>query len=117
MKRSGPMKRGAPMKRTQMKRKAKPAAPAVEKQHMHRVAEMPCLVCGSPATVHHVTASIHGGRITRSNWLVVPLCPIHHQIQHGPHESVEALGHRGFYEAYGINLLEVAERLSGENKL
>lgn len=28
---------------------------------MARIAEMPCLVCGGQATVHHVTASIHGG--------------------------------------------------------
>lgn len=84
---------------------------AAEKRHMQRVAEMPCLVCGAQATVHHVTSDGYK-RITRSNWLVVPLCPIHHQIQWGPRESVEALGHRGFTERYGIDLLAVARRLA-----
>ena len=32
-------------------------------------------------------------------------------IQFGPRESVEALGHAGFKERYGIDLLEEAERL------
>lgn len=83
----------------------------LEKRHMQRVAEMGCLVCGSPAQLHHVTAQIEGGRIPRSHKLVTPLCPRHHQIQHGAHESVEALSHRGFHETYGIDLLRAAERL------
>lgn len=36
-------------------------------------------------------------------------------IQHGPRESVEALGHHGFYERYGIDLLAMADRLWGES--
>lgn len=44
--------------------------------------------------------------------LVVPLCPVHHQIQWGPRESVEALGHGGFYRVYGIDLLAEAERIA-----
>lgn len=86
---------------------------AAGKRHMARIAEMPCLVCGRQATVHHVTASIHGGRFSRSDMLVVPLCPVHHQVQHGPRESVEALGHGGFYRTYGIDLEAVAKRLAG----
>ncbi len=79
---------------------------------MERVSELPCLVCGSPSTVHHVTArSDRRGRLSRSHKRVVPLCPRHHQIQHGPHESVEALGHQKFYQAYGIDLYAEAERL------
>lgn len=88
---------------------------------MTAVAEMPCLVshqsviqshkCAGRTTVHHVSASIHGGRLPRSHALVVPLCERHHLIQHGPRESVEALGHAGFHLIYGIDLLAVAERL------
>ena len=79
---------------------------------MAHVATLPCLACGAAdVTLHHVTATIHGGRISRSHQRVVPLCPKHHQVQWGPRESVEALGHRGFYLAYGINLLAEAERL------
>lgn len=80
---------------------------------MARIAAMPCLACGArPVQVHHVTASIHGGRLTRSNWRVTPLCPRHHQVQHGPRESVEALGHSGFWVFHGIDLLAEAERLA-----
>ena len=79
---------------------------------MDRVAALGCLVCGSPATLHHVTARADApGRLTRSHKRVVPLCPRHHQIQHGPRESVEAVGHRGFYTMHGIDLLAEAERL------
>ncbi len=86
-----------------------------EKRHMARIAEMPCLVCGGRATVHHVTAKIEGGRISRRHDRVVPLCPRHHQIQFGPLESVEALSHRGFWLRYGIDLLAEAERLANGN--
>lgn len=92
---------------------AKKAPTSAEKAHMARVAEMPCLVCGAQSTVHHVTASIHGGRRSRSNMLVTPLCPAHHQIQWGPRDSVEALGHGGFYRVHGIDLLAEAERIAG----
>ncbi len=83
-----------------------------EKRHMARIADLPCLVCGGQSTVHHVTAKIEGGRIRRRHDRVVPLCPRHHQIQHGPRESVEALSHRGFWLTYGIDLLAEAERLA-----
>jgi hypothetical protein len=78
---------------------------------MDRVAQMGCLVCDQPSTIHHVTARKEGGRIARSHKRITPLCPVHHQIQWGPHESVEALAHSGFYERYGIDLLEVADAL------
>lgn len=80
---------------------------------MAYVATLPCLVpgCPHPVTIHHVTGSAHGGRISRSHKRIVPLCPRHHQVQFGPRESVEALGHRGFAITYGIDLLAEAERL------
>ena len=99
-----------------MKRKASDAPNAAEKLHMDRVAGMPCLVSGRhPVTLHHVSASIHGGRIARSHSLVVPLAPEYHLIQHGPHFSVESLGHGGFYRTHGIDLLAVAEGLRAES--
>ena len=86
---------------------------AAERRHMQRIAEMPCLACGArPVTLHHVTGyADRMGRVTRSHKLVVPLCPAHHLIQCGPHGSVEAIGHRGFYREYGIDLLAEAQRL------
>lgn len=93
-----------------MRRSRGTPSTAVEKRHLARVAAMPCLVCGGEATVHHVTSDGYQ-RLTRTHERVVPLCPRHHMIQFGPHESVEALGHRGFTEAYGIDLLATAKRL------
>lgn len=91
---------------------------AIEKRHIERVASLPCLVCGARSTVHHVTArSDRRGRLTRSHKRIVPLCPAHHQIQHGPHYSVEALGHQGFYQVHGIDLYGEAERLWAESEM
>lgn len=86
-----------------------------EREHMERVAQLPCLVCGARATVHHVTAGIHGGRVSRRHDRVTPLCPVHHQVIYGPRESVEALGHAGFFYTYGIDLMVEAERLWAES--
>lgn len=96
---------------------AKRAPTAAEKRHMERVAGMPCLVSGKrPVTLHHVTGyADRMGRFARSHRLVVPLAPEYHLIQHGPLGSVEALGHRGFYQEWGIDLLAVARRLEAES--
>jgi len=96
---------------------AKRAPSTAEKRHMDRVAGLPCLVSGKlPVTLHHVTgyASVMG-RFARSHRLVVPLAPEYHLIQHGPKSSVEALGHRGFFLTYGIDLLAEAQWLETES--
>lgn len=92
--------------------KPRPGAPPdkEERTHLARIAALPCLVCGVwPVTLHHVSSDGFK-RIARSHKLIVPLCARHHQIQHGPRESVEALGHAGFTALYGIDLLVWAER-------
>ena len=90
-------------------------ATARERRHMAHVATLPCLVCGAMSTVHHVTGyADRMGRVSRSHQRVVPLCPRHHQIQWGPKESVEALGHQGFYATYRIDLMAEAERIWNE---
>lgn len=116
MLRKSPLSRATPLRRSKPMARRRKRTPAPDRAYMGRIAAMPCLACGAPppSTVHHVTASIHGGRITRSNYRVVPLCPTHHQIQHGPRESVEALGHGGFFATYNIDLLAVADRLFRE---
>lgn len=110
LQRSGFIKRAKPLKPRPRKR-----APALERRHIARVATMPCLISGKPATVHHVTAGIHGGRISRSDRRVVPLAPEYHQKVHDPKASdpisVEGLSHAGFFRKYGIDLLAVAELL------
>jgi len=100
-----------------IKRKSKPAKPKADRDHMARVAAMACIACkrAGPSTVHHVTSD-GLKRISRSDQRVVPLCPPCHQIQWGPRDSVEALGHRAFGEKWGINLLAEADRLWSERR-
>ena len=90
-------------------------ATKADRERWDGIVAMGCLVCAAPATIHHVTASIHGGRLTRRHDRVVPLCPIHHQTVYDPYandpQSVERLGHRGFYRKHGIDLLAEAERI------
>lgn len=87
-----------------------------DRERFDRIAVLGCLVCGQEATIHHVTSSIHGGRLTRRHDRVVPLCPMHHQAAFDPYAnrpvSVERLSHRGFYLKHGIDLLAEAERLA-----
>ena len=93
------------------------AATAAEKRHMARVKRLPCLVCGGfPVDAHHVIGyADRMGRATKRHDRVAPLCKTHHDVQHGPRESVHALGHRGFYLEYKIDLMAVAERLWEES--
>lgn len=87
----------------------------MERRHMDRVAGIGCLVCGGEATIHHVTGyADRMGRLPRSHQLVVPLCRVHHQAvwdNASMPVSVERLGHRGFYQEHGIDLLAEACRL------
>lgn len=108
-----PLKASTPLKRAPMRSKRKSSyKPAIIRFHMDRVAALGCLVSGEAATLHHVTSTIHGGRtVTRSDKLIVPLAPRFHLIQFGPRESVEAIGHRGFYLTHGIDLFAQAVRL------
>lgn len=94
-----------------MKPKAGAAPTAEEKRFMGWVAECSCLACGRrPVTIHHVTSDGFK-RIARSHKRIVPLCAMHHLIQHGPTISVEALGHAGFRDRWGVDLLVEAESL------
>lgn len=108
------------LRRTPLKAKAKYKPVAVQRHH-DAVAERGCLVCGASATIHHVTGyADRPGRFTRDDWLVVPLCPPHHQKGFDPSArfpiSVEGLGHQGFYQEYGIDLLQEAMRLAEQTK-
>src|SRR5690606_14770485 len=89
---------------------------AAERRHWDRVRALGCLVCGRPATIHHVTGyADRMGRIARGHRLVVPLAPEFHQIIYGPKMSVEALGHQGFYREHGLDLYAEAKRLEAES--
>ncbi|HEX8414028.1 MAG TPA: hypothetical protein VF637_09110 [Sphingomicrobium sp.] len=99
--------RTKPLTRRPMKVKPRKAPRAGEMRYLQRVADLGCLVCRQPSTVHHVTSD-GMKRLTRTHTRVVPLCPRHHMIQWGPRDSVEALGHAGFEATYGIDLLAAA---------
>ena len=94
--------------------KAKRHYKPVELDRFHDwVAAQGCLVCGAAATVHHVTGyADRPGRVSRDEWLVAPLCPPHHQKVFDPKasdpQSVEGLGHQGFFDRYGIDLMAEA---------
>lgn len=110
-KRLKPRRNEGRVQHNRMKPKAGAPATSEERQHIKRVASMPCLVCGRrPVQVHHVSATVHGGRITRSHKRITPLCFKHHKIEGGKH-SVEALSHAGFYREHGIDLLFEADKL------
>jgi hypothetical protein len=113
-------RRRAPDRVKHVREKPKPGAPptAAEREHMDRVADLPCLVgggCAGRVTLHHVSSDGYK-RIARSHQRVVPLCERHHQIQHGPRESVEALGHAGFKITYGLDLLVEADCLWSDSQ-
>lgn len=58
---------------------------SAEKQHLDRVASLPCCLCGdTPVQVHHVREG-HGMAQRASNWLTVPLCPSCHTGPKGVH--------------------------------
>lgn len=99
-------------RRTPLKAKRRYKPVELERFH-HWVAAHGCLVSGEEATLHHVTGySDRPGRFSRDEWLVVPLAPRFHLIQHGPRWSVEALGHQGFFRIHGIDLYDEAMRFA-----
>lgn len=106
------------LRRTPLRPKAKRKSAAL-KRHHDRVAQQGCCVCGGEATIHHVTGyADRMGRFSRDDWLVAPLCPLHHQAVYDDASmpvSVERLNHRGFYQEHGIDLLALAERLREES--
>ncbi len=83
-----------------IKRRSKPRrGRVVDKAYLAFIAAQPCLICGEPATVHHVRTLGSPKDDTRA----LPLCPAHHMIQWGP-ESIEALGKTKFQERHGVDL-------------
>ena len=88
-----------------------------DRERFNRIAAMGCLVCGGPAEIHHVTGyGDRKGRAPRRNDRVVPLCPLHHRAGCDPYASapvsVERLGHMGFFQEHGIDLMKEAEGLA-----
>lgn len=66
------------------------APTAAECEHMGRVAALGCILCGSPAEVHHIRDG-HGMSQRASNWLTIPACAEHHRGPRGLHGDRSAL--------------------------
>ncbi len=80
---------------------------AKEARYMGRVAALGCVVCRqlgygyTPAQVHHIKEECGAGQ-RQSNYLVIPLCPVHH-TDGGPGVAYHA-GFRQFERMYGTEL-------------
>jgi len=49
-----------------------------EKNHLSKVAELGCIVCGAPADIHHPRFDCGMSQRSR-HYLAIPLCKFHHQ--------------------------------------
>lgn len=72
------------------------------KKHMQVVRKLGCLICGSPASAHHIRAE----RI-KSDWLTIPLCYEHHQGDFSIHMAKQQ-----FESIYGTELHLLAKTIS-----
>ncbi len=59
---------------------------AAEKRYMDRVSAAGCVICDAPAEKHHPRFAAGIGQ-RASNWLVIGLCPDHHQGPLSIHRS------------------------------
>lgn len=76
---------------------------------MAAVADLGCLICRGPASLHHIRAGQGLGQ-KASDYLVIPLCPMHHQ--HGGHGVAIHSGKRTWESLYGSELTLLAQTIS-----
>ncbi|NOR68523.1 MAG: hypothetical protein GQ532_02300 [Methylomarinum sp.] len=79
----------------------KKSATAAEKRHMGKVSNLGCLICDSPAQVHHIRTE----RI-KNHFLTIPLCLEHHIGVFSIHMSKEQ-----FTNIYGSELDLLAQTI------
>jgi hypothetical protein len=82
------------------------SATAAQKRHMGRVAELGCIVCSSPAEVHHIRTGYGGGQ-RAPHELTIPLCLDHHRGDFSIHKSK-----RQFENIYGSELDLLAQTIA-----
>jgi hypothetical protein len=82
---------------------------AAEKTHLSKVAELGCIICRSPAEIHHIRAGMGIGQ-RNSNFHVLPLCPSHHRT--GGHGVAIHAGQKTFEAKYGTEH-ELLEKVNG----
>jgi len=103
------LSRKTPLKRSAFKKKAPKAKPKANKEHMGRVAQLPCAVCRRlgfltyGVEVHHLRAG--QGSKRASDLDTMPLCPEHHRGATGVH----GLGTKGFPKHYGFTELDLLQ--------
>lgn len=74
---------------------------AEEARFIELVAGLGCLICGKPASVHHIMHA-PGKHCRRDHRFIAPLCRDHHQGNHGVH----GLGSEAaFRDLWGIDLV------------
>lgn len=73
------------------------SATAEERRHMDRVAQLGCLLCNSPAEIHHIREGQGMGQ-RAAHWLTVPLCPDCHRGPRGVHGDKTVLKMRKWTE-------------------
>ena len=89
-----------------MKRKPTKA----ERDHMDRVAQMPCMACGShPVELHHPRRGM-GVSMRASHFDVLPLCPAHHRT--GGYGIAIHAGQKTWEAMYGTEAF-LLEKLRG----
>lgn len=76
-----------------------------EKEHMGRVAQLPCAICGAFGVhVHHIRTGVGMGK-RASDFDTLPLCPEHHQGMTGIH----GMGRKAWERHHGITELELLQ--------
>lgn len=80
-----------------------------EREHLEKVAQQPCMVCGAwPVQVHHIETGM--GR-KKDHLRVISLCYRHHQGEDGLH----TIGRKAWVQRYGreVDLMaKMLERMS-----
>lgn len=70
------------------------------KRWMARAAELGCLICGSPAQLHHIREG-QGAAQRAQDFLVIPLCKSHHTGSEGIHSR------KTFYMRHKLDELDL----------
>lgn len=74
-------------------KKIKPGKTKAEREYHNSVASLGCVICGRPASIHHVRETGE----PRDHMKVIPLCHDHHQGENGIH----TLGKKWWSEIFG----------------
>jgi hypothetical protein len=84
-----------------------------EKAYLEAVADLGCIICRSPASIHHIRAG-QGMAQRASNYLIIPLCGDHHQ-HGGPGVAIHA-GQRQWEALYGSEMDLLAKTIGEVHK-